>query len=91
MYSKYTKYVLVINNFSTICFEDKQSLFILYSFGVLILEVIIGKHPRDLVSSLSSSPEETLSLRSISDERVLVSQGKNREKLTKMVEIALSY
>ena len=62
-----------------------------YSFGVLILELIIGKHPGDLVSSLSSSPGEALSLRSISDERVLVSQGQNREKLIKMVEIALSY
>jgi serine/threonine protein kinase len=60
-----------------------------YSFGVLILELIIGKHPGDLVSSLSSSPGEALSLRSISDERVLEPRGQNREKLLKMVEMAL--
>ncbi|CAE5959357.1 unnamed protein product [Arabidopsis arenosa] len=61
-----------------------------YSFGVLILEVIKGKHPGDLVSSLSSSPGETLSLRSISDERIPEPRGQNREKLMKMVEVALS-
>ncbi|CAL9217508.1 unnamed protein product [Arabidopsis halleri] len=61
-----------------------------YSFGVLILEVIMGKHPGDLVASLSSSPGETLSLRSISDERILEPRGQNREKLMKMVEVALS-
>ncbi|CAE5959355.1 unnamed protein product [Arabidopsis arenosa] len=61
-----------------------------YSFGVLILEVIMGKHPGDLIASLSSSPRETLSLRSISDERILEPRGQNREKLMKMVEVALS-
>ena len=33
-----------------------------YSFGVLALEIIMGKHPGDLISSLSSSSSETLTV-----------------------------
>ncbi|CAL5384361.1 unnamed protein product [Camellia sinensis] len=33
-----------------------------YSFGVLILEVLMGKHPGDLISSLSSSPPTVYSV-----------------------------
>ncbi|XP_019094953.1 PREDICTED: probable leucine-rich repeat receptor-like protein kinase At1g35710 [Camelina sativa] len=62
----------------------------LYSFGVLTLEVVKGKHPGDLVSTLSSLPRKTLSLRSIFDERLPEPEAEVREKLVKMVEVALS-
>ena len=47
-----------------------------YSFGVLVLEVIMGKHPGDLISSLSTSPTSSSStaqgilLKDVLDQRV---------------------
>ncbi|KAK2979625.1 hypothetical protein RJ640_020117, partial [Escallonia rubra] len=45
-----------------------------YSFGVLTLEVIMGKHPRDLLSSLSSSSSNSTAhsilLKDLLDQRV---------------------
>ncbi|KAI8002589.1 MDIS1-interacting receptor like kinase 2 [Camellia lanceoleosa] len=38
-----------------------------YSFGVLTLEVIMGKHPGDLISSLSSSSSSSSSSTSTAD------------------------
>ncbi|CDY37095.1 BnaAnng04540D [Brassica napus] len=60
-----------------------------YSFGVLMLEVIKGKHPGELVSTLSSSPGTTLSLRSISDERLRMPEAEIRDELLKMVKVAV--
>ncbi|KAH7843269.1 hypothetical protein Vadar_014564 [Vaccinium darrowii] len=41
-----------------------------YSFGVLALEVIKGKHPGDFVSSLSTSAIKTVQLRDVLDQRL---------------------
>ncbi|RID62773.1 hypothetical protein BRARA_E01821 [Brassica rapa] len=60
-----------------------------YSFGVLMLEVIKGKHPGELVSTLSSSPGTTLSLRSISDERLRMPEAEIRDELLKLVKVAV--
>lgn len=41
-----------------------------YSFGVVALEIMIGKHPGDLISSLSSSLCEDIMLRDALDSRL---------------------
>ncbi|KAG5548004.1 hypothetical protein RHGRI_013634 [Rhododendron griersonianum] len=41
-----------------------------YSFGVLALEVIKGKHPGDFVSSLSTQAVEIIQLRDVLDQRL---------------------
>ncbi|ESR59323.1 hypothetical protein CICLE_v10018319mg, partial [Citrus x clementina] len=40
-----------------------------YSFGVVTLEVLMGKHPRDLLSSLSSSSDPKIMLIDVLDQR----------------------
>ncbi|CAN0913803.1 MDIS1-interacting receptor like kinase 2 [Linum grandiflorum] len=41
-----------------------------YSFGVVALEVILGKHPGDLISSLSSSSASEVRLEDWADDRI---------------------
>lgn len=41
-----------------------------YSFGVVALEVITGRHPGDLISSLSSPGGENILLRDVVDQRI---------------------
>eukprot|EP00268_Persea_americana_P011524 TRINITY_DN14863_c0_g3_i1.p1 TRINITY_DN14863_c0_g3~~TRINITY_DN14863_c0_g3_i1.p1 ORF type:complete len:206 (+),score=37.57 TRINITY_DN14863_c0_g3_i1:105-722(+) len=41
-----------------------------YSFGVVALEVMVGKHPADLISSLSSPGGENILLKDVVDQRI---------------------
>ncbi|KAK0583716.1 hypothetical protein LWI29_001943 [Acer saccharum] len=41
-----------------------------YSFGVVALEVLMGKHPRELLSSLSSSSDQNIMLIDVLDSRL---------------------
>lgn len=41
-----------------------------YSFGVLALEVLAGKHPGDLILTLHSSSENNIDLKDILDSRL---------------------
>ena len=41
-----------------------------YSFGVVALETMIGKHPRELITSLSSSLCQDIMLRDVLDSRL---------------------
>ena len=61
-----------------------------YSFGVLALEVIKGKHPRDSISSLSSSSSNmNLSLNEILDPRLPLPSRNIQDKLISILEVAL--
>ncbi|CDP21380.1 unnamed protein product, partial [Coffea canephora] len=42
-----------------------------YSFGVLSMEVIKGKHPGDLIANLMSSKLEEIELKDLLDQRLL--------------------
>ncbi|KAI8533894.1 hypothetical protein RHMOL_Rhmol10G0045900 [Rhododendron molle] len=42
-----------------------------YSFGVVALETIIGRHPGDLLSSLTSPPSENVMITDVLDSRLL--------------------
>ncbi|KAH9782755.1 MDIS1-interacting receptor like kinase 2 [Citrus sinensis] len=62
-----------------------------YSFGVLVLEVIKGKHPRDFLSSISSSSLNTgTALDEMLDPRLPAPSCSVQEKLRSIVEVASS-
>ena len=41
-----------------------------YSFGVMALETILGRHPRELISSLASSSSQHIILKDVLDPRL---------------------
>ncbi|KAH9726759.1 MDIS1-interacting receptor like kinase 2 [Citrus sinensis] len=62
-----------------------------YSFGVLVLEVIKGKHPRDFLSSTSSPSLNTdIALNEMLDPRLPVPSCSVQEKLISIMEVAFS-
>ncbi|KAK9205705.1 hypothetical protein WN943_015974 [Citrus x changshan-huyou] len=62
-----------------------------YSFGVLALEVIKGKHPRDFLSSISSSSLNTdIELDEMLDPRLPAPSRSVQEKLISIVKIVWS-
>lgn len=64
-----------------------------YSFGVVALEVMMGKHPGDLLTSLpaiSSSKEDDLLLKDILDQRLDTPTGEHAEEIVVIVRIALA-
>ncbi|KAI8569503.1 hypothetical protein RHMOL_Rhmol02G0283900 [Rhododendron molle] len=68
-----------------------------YSFGVLTLEVVMGRHPRDLMSSLSSSsldssppPSYGIPLKDVLDKRLPLPRNQEEEAVVLAVKIALA-
>ncbi|KAI9082460.1 hypothetical protein K1719_035603 [Acacia pycnantha] len=61
-----------------------------YSFGVVTLETIIGRHPGDLILSLSKTCTESISLKDILDPRLPLPSCKDALEVTLLVTIALS-
>ncbi|ESR55287.1 hypothetical protein CICLE_v10023511mg [Citrus x clementina] len=60
-----------------------------YSFGVLALEVIKGDHPRDFISSISSSSSNrNISLNEILDPRLPTPPQNVQDELISIVEVA---
>ncbi|KAL7177328.1 hypothetical protein ACSBR2_030643 [Camellia fascicularis] len=50
-----------------------------YSFGVLALEVLMGSHPGELISSLKSVVDQRLELEDVLDHRLLPPSGQKNE------------
>ncbi|KAH7843023.1 hypothetical protein Vadar_011860 [Vaccinium darrowii] len=61
-----------------------------YSFGVLALEVIKGKHPGDFLSSLSTPVVENVQLRDVMDQRLSSPSPKVEEVIISIVESAIA-
>ncbi|XP_031105480.1 MDIS1-interacting receptor like kinase 2-like [Ipomoea triloba] len=65
-----------------------------YSFGVLALEVIMGKHPGDLITSIFSSPISTahgiLLLKDVFDSRLSTPTKQEEEELILVAKIAVA-
>ncbi|CAL1371616.1 unnamed protein product [Linum trigynum] len=56
-----------------------------YSFGVLVLEVVMGKHPGELLTRLNSSASgRGIQLEDIADERLPIPGGEEEKLLTKL-------
>ncbi|XP_028800833.1 probable leucine-rich repeat receptor-like protein kinase At1g35710 isoform X9 [Neltuma alba] len=61
-----------------------------YSFGVVILETIMGRHPGDLILSLSKTCTGSILLKDILDSRLPLPSWKDAKDVTFLVAIALS-
>ncbi|XP_028070902.1 MDIS1-interacting receptor like kinase 2-like [Camellia sinensis] len=68
-----------------------------YSFGVLALEVIMGKHPGDLISSLSSSSSSSststaqgIFLKDVLDQRLLPPRNQVAEQIVVVAKLAFA-
>nr|XP_027119360.1 MDIS1-interacting receptor like kinase 2-like isoform X1 [Coffea arabica] len=59
-----------------------------YSFGVLTMEVIKGKHPGDLIASLSSSKHEEIELKDLLDQRLLYPNQQIEKSLISILKLA---
>ncbi|KAF4358210.1 hypothetical protein F8388_009493 [Cannabis sativa] len=64
-----------------------------YSFGVVALEIMMGKHPGELLESLSSTRStdvENMLLKDVLDQRLLLPTGRLSAVVVLMVSLALS-
>ncbi|XP_059650479.1 MDIS1-interacting receptor like kinase 2-like [Cornus florida] len=62
-----------------------------YSFGVLILEVIKGKHPRNFITSLSSSSiDQNIVLKDVLDQRLSAPSAEGEEVLISIIKLAIA-
>ncbi|KAI8003390.1 MDIS1-interacting receptor like kinase 2 [Camellia lanceoleosa] len=68
-----------------------------YSFGVLALEVIMGKHPGDLISSLSSSSSSSststvqgIFLKDVLDQRLLPPRNEVAKQVVVVAKLAFA-
>ncbi|RWR97653.1 MDIS1-interacting receptor like kinase 2-like protein [Cinnamomum micranthum f. kanehirae] len=61
-----------------------------YSFGVLALEVVMGEHPGDLLSSLSTSEAKGILLKDILDQRLPPPIDRELKEVVLTVAIALA-
>ena len=62
-----------------------------YSFGVLVLEVLMGKHPGELITNLHSSTGISVPLKDVLDDRVPPPRNqKIADELALMQNLSLS-
>ena len=62
-----------------------------YSFGVLVLEVLMGKHPAKLITDLHSPVSTNIHLKDVLDDRLSPPTGqKTAYELTLIVKLAVS-
>lgn len=61
-----------------------------YSFGVVSMEVIMGKHPGDLISCLSISRAKDILLKDVLDQRLPPPTNKEMEEVASTVMLALA-
>ena len=59
-----------------------------YSFGVIALEVIIGKHPGDQILSLPVSPEKNIVLKDMLDPRLPPLTTQDEEEVIAIIKLA---
>ncbi|KAI8016319.1 MDIS1-interacting receptor like kinase 2 [Camellia lanceoleosa] len=63
-----------------------------YSFGVLMLEVLMGKHPGDLITHVSSSPvtAHDILLKDILDSRLPIPRTRMEKEVALVAKLALA-
>lgn len=61
-----------------------------FSFGVLALEILTGKHPGDIVSYMQSCSEQKVNMKEILDPRLSPPSKKHLKQVDLIANIALS-
>ncbi len=61
-----------------------------YSFGMVMLEVVIGKHPRDLLQHLTSSRDHNITIKEILDSRPLAPTTTEEENIVSLIKVVFS-
>ena len=61
-----------------------------YSYGVVVLEVIMGKHPRDLLDGSLSSKEGSILMKDIRDQRPTIPTTIEEKSLALLIKLAFS-
>lgn len=61
-----------------------------YSFGVVALEIINGKHPGEIVSSVASPSAQNLVLEDFLDQRLPTPSAQVQDELRKIKKIAIA-
>ncbi|KAF5812907.1 putative protein kinase RLK-Pelle-LRR-XI-1 family [Helianthus annuus] len=60
-----------------------------YSFGVLVMEILKGQHPGDIITSLASTTTEAVKLTDLVDHRLLVPLPEVKEVITSILILAI--
>lgn len=61
-----------------------------YSFGVLVLEVVMGTHPRDLLEHLASSRRQNLQLAEVMEKRPLPPTTEEEKDIVNLMKVAFT-
>lgn len=61
-----------------------------YSFGVLVLEVIMGKHPKDLFQTILPSREQNIMVKELLDQRPAPATTTEETDIALIIKVALS-
>ncbi|XP_035835142.1 MDIS1-interacting receptor like kinase 2 [Helianthus annuus] len=59
-----------------------------YSFGVMVLEIVKGQHPGDIITSLASTTTKEIKLTDLVDHRLLAPLPEIKEVLTSLLILA---
>jgi serine/threonine protein kinase len=59
----------------------------IYSFGVVVLELFMGKHPSDMINSVAFSEKE-IKLQEVLDHHIETPIGSVIDEIVKMIQIA---
>ena len=59
-----------------------------YSFGILAMEIIYGKHPGDFITDLASPAAKNIQLRHLLDDRLLHPTPEIENVLISIIELA---
>lgn len=61
-----------------------------YSFGVVAIELLVGRHPGELIFSLSSSNDEEVLLKDVLDQRLPTPTTQDEREVTSAMMMALA-
>ena len=61
-----------------------------YSFGVVTLETLMGKHPKEIISSLSNPTTQNMFVKDLLDSRLPLPLRKEAQDISLVINVALS-
>ena len=61
-----------------------------FSFGVVTMETLMGKHPRELISSSSNPTTQNMLVKDLLDSRLPLPLGKDAQDISLVINVTLS-